>query len=69
MPRLPMSLADACLVRLSEILDDVAVVTRAADFRVCRRHRLLVVALILLAGNWRPDRRARLAKEVRLEVA
>jgi predicted nucleic acid-binding protein len=42
----PMSLADACLVRLSEILDGAAVMTLDADFRIYRRHRRLVIPLI-----------------------
>lgn len=35
----PMSLADACLVRLSEKLDDPAVITLDSDFKIYRRHR------------------------------
>jgi predicted nucleic acid-binding protein len=35
----PMSIADACLVRLSEIVDDVRVMTFDTDFRVYRRKR------------------------------
>ena len=34
----PMSLADACLVRLSEIHRTAEVVTLDADFRIYRRH-------------------------------
>ncbi len=34
----PMSLADACLVRMTEILTDPIVVTTDSDFRVYRRH-------------------------------
>jgi predicted nucleic acid-binding protein len=34
----PMSLADACLVRMTEILSDPALLTTDADFRVYRRH-------------------------------
>lgn len=34
----PMSLADACLVRLSEIHGSAAVLTLDSDFRVYRRH-------------------------------
>ena len=33
----PMSLADACLVRMTEILPDPVVLTADADFRVYRR--------------------------------
>jgi predicted nucleic acid-binding protein len=34
----PMSLADACLVRMTETLDDPVLLTTEADFRVYRRH-------------------------------
>jgi len=34
----PMSLADACLVRLSEIHDSSEVLTLDGDFRIYRRH-------------------------------
>jgi len=34
----PMSLADACLVRLSELHTDGKVLTLDADFRIYRRH-------------------------------
>ena len=34
----PMSLADACLVRMTEVLADPLLVTTDADFRVYRRH-------------------------------
>jgi predicted nucleic acid-binding protein len=43
----PMSLADACLVRMSEILPDPVVLTTDSDFRVYRRHGRLVVPAIL----------------------
>lgn len=39
----PMSLADACLVRMSEILPDPVVLTTDADFRIYRRHSRQVV--------------------------
>ena len=35
---LPMSLADACLVRMSEIYDDAAVFTVDQDFLIYRKH-------------------------------
>jgi predicted nucleic acid-binding protein len=35
---LPMSLADACIVRMSEALADPVVLTTDADFRIYRRH-------------------------------
>jgi predicted nucleic acid-binding protein len=34
----PMSLADACLVRLSEVHADAEVFTLDSDFRIYRRH-------------------------------
>jgi predicted nucleic acid-binding protein len=35
---IPMSLADACLVRMSETLADPLIFTTDADFRIYRRH-------------------------------
>lgn len=43
----PMSLADACLVRMTEILDDPVVLTTDEDFRVYRRHSRQVVPCVL----------------------
>ena len=34
----PMSLADACLVRMSETLPDPIILTTDSDFRIYRRH-------------------------------
>jgi predicted nucleic acid-binding protein len=34
----PMSFADACLVRMAEILPDPILLTTDTDFRVYRRH-------------------------------
>ncbi len=39
----PMSLADACLVRMSEIVPDAVIVTTDADFRIYRRQERQVV--------------------------
>jgi len=39
----PMSLADACIVRMTEILPDPVVLTTDSDFRVYRRHSRQVV--------------------------
>jgi predicted nucleic acid-binding protein len=39
----PMSLADACLVRMCETLADPVILTTDADFRVYRRHGRQVV--------------------------
>jgi uncharacterized protein len=44
--QIPMSLADACLVRLSELLDDATVMTFDADFRIYRRSGRKVIPLI-----------------------
>jgi len=39
----PMSLADACLVRMTETLADPVILTTDQDFRVYRRHSRQVV--------------------------
>jgi predicted nucleic acid-binding protein len=41
----PMSLADACLVRLSEIHTNAEVLTLDSDFRIYRRHGNKVIPL------------------------
>jgi predicted nucleic acid-binding protein len=43
----PMSLADACLVRMTEILSDPLVLTTDSDFRIYRRHGRRVVPCAL----------------------
>ena len=43
----PMSFADACLVRMTEILADPLVLTTDADFRIYRRHSRKVVPCAL----------------------
>ena len=43
----PMSLADACLVRMSETLPYPLVVTTDADFRIYRRHSRQVVPCLM----------------------
>jgi predicted nucleic acid-binding protein len=43
---LPMSLADACLVRMTETLADPIVLTTDRDFGVYRRHRRNVIPCI-----------------------
>ena len=40
---LPMSLADACLVRMSELATEPILLTTDADFRVYRRHSRQVI--------------------------
>jgi predicted nucleic acid-binding protein len=42
----PMSLADACLVRMSELHDGARVFTLDSDFRVYRRHGRQAIPLI-----------------------
>ncbi len=44
---LPMSLADACLVRMSETVRDPVVLTTDADFRVYRRHSRQTIPCVL----------------------
>ncbi|MCL4786326.1 MAG: PIN domain-containing protein [Verrucomicrobia bacterium] len=43
----PMSLADACLVRLSELHRDSRIFTLDADFRIYRRHGNKVIPLLM----------------------
>ena len=44
---LPMSLADACLVRMTEALTDPVLLTTDTDFRVYRRHSRQTVPCVL----------------------
>lgn len=43
----PMSVADACLVRMTEILPDPVVLTADSDFRVYRRHGRQIVPCLM----------------------
>ena len=43
----PMSLADACLVRLSELLPAATVFTLDGDFRIYRRHGNKIIPLLI----------------------
>jgi uncharacterized protein len=43
----PMSLADACLVRMTETLRDPVILSTDADFRIYRRHGRQTVPCIL----------------------
>lgn len=43
----PMSLADACIVRMSETLPDPIVLTTDADFKIYRRHSRQVVPCLM----------------------
>jgi predicted nucleic acid-binding protein len=44
---IPMSLADACLVRMTEILPDPLLVTIDEDFRIYRRHSRKVIPCLM----------------------
>ena len=46
----PMSFADACLVRMCEHCDDAAVLTLDSDFRIYRKHRRRKIPLIIPDG-------------------
>ena len=43
----PMSLADACLVRMTETLPDPVILTTDSDFRIYRRHSRQVVPCLM----------------------
>jgi uncharacterized protein len=43
----PMSLADACLVRMTETLPDPVLITTDADFQIYRRHSRQVVPCLM----------------------
>jgi predicted nucleic acid-binding protein len=43
----PMSLADACLVRMSETLPDPIILTTDSDFRIYRRHSRQMVPCVI----------------------
>jgi len=46
----PMSLADACLVRMSETLADPLLITTDSDFRFYRRHGRQVIRCLMPSG-------------------
>ena len=46
----PMSLADACLVRMSETLPNPIVLTTDADFRIYRRHGNKIIPVLMPEG-------------------
>lgn len=46
----PMSLADACLVRMSEIYAESAILTLDTDFLIYRKHRNRSIPLIMPDG-------------------
>ncbi len=43
----PMSFADACLVRMTETLNDPVLLTTDGDFRIYRRHGRQIVPCVL----------------------
>lgn len=43
---IPMGLADACFVRMTEILADPVILTTDQDFRIYRRHSRQVVPCV-----------------------
>ena len=43
----PMSLADACLVRMSELYEQIALLTLDEDFRLYRRHGRQVIPALM----------------------
>ena len=47
----PMSLADACLVRMSELIDGGVVFTLDGDFRIYRRHGRQKTPLVIPEGR------------------
>jgi uncharacterized protein len=44
----PMSLADACLVRMSELIPNCVVLTLDSDFRIYRRHKRQRIPILTL---------------------
>ncbi|MGL5196244.1 MAG: type II toxin-antitoxin system VapC family toxin [Chroococcales cyanobacterium] len=47
----PMSLADACLVRMSEIYEDSQIITLDSDFKIYRKHRNQTIPSIMPPDN------------------
>lgn len=47
----PMSLADACLVRMSEVFEDAHVLTTDSDFCIYRRFGRRIIATIMPASD------------------
>ena len=43
----PMSLADACLVRMTETVPDPVIITTDSDFKIYRRHSRQVVPCLM----------------------
>ncbi|HBQ97724.1 MULTISPECIES: type II toxin-antitoxin system VapC family toxin [unclassified Roseofilum] len=47
----PMSLADACLVRMSEMYEDSQIITLDSDFQIYRKHRNQTIPIIMPLNN------------------
>jgi len=47
----PMSLADACLVRMAELHDESIVLTLDSDFRIYRKNRRQVIPTLMPPGS------------------
>jgi uncharacterized protein len=47
----PMSLADACLVRMAEILEESSILTLDDHFRVYRKNKRQVIPLLIPPGD------------------
>jgi predicted nucleic acid-binding protein len=43
----PMSFADACLVRMTEMMNDPVLLTTDTDFRIYRRHGRQIIPCVL----------------------
>ena len=43
----PVSLADACLVRMAELHDHSSIITLDTDFRIYRKHKRRVIPLLM----------------------
>lgn len=54
----PMSLADACLVRMTELEPQSVIVTLDSDFRVYRRNRRQVIPTIMPRRAWAGGQRS-----------
>jgi predicted nucleic acid-binding protein len=46
-----MSLADACLVRMSEMYEDSQIITLDSDFKIYRKHRNQTIPSIMPPDN------------------
>jgi len=45
--QVPMSFADACLVRMTEVVNDPTLLTTDSDFRIYRRHGRQMIPCVL----------------------